>query len=296
MELAIEVKSLQKSFSRKKILNNINLHVPKGSIYAFLGQNGQGKSTTIKLLTGVLEADAGSIKLFDHLVSLSSTSYRKHIGCLIDSPSNYPNLIANEFLHIACILKSAAKSEVERVLELVNLENSAVRIKDYSLGMKQRLSIAFALIGNPKLLILDEPTSALDPLGIQNIRSLFQRLTKQGCTIFLSSHNLEEVEKVCSHFCVLHDGSIQFESSIKDWQKSHETSFAVEVCRPHLAQQVLAENNITAKVSDSNIKLHSNSLEQRAAIHKVLFDNDIQIFRSFDIKPNLEQWFIETQY
>ncbi len=162
--------------------------------------------------------------------------------------------------------------------------------------MKQRLSIAFALIGKPKLLILDEPTSALDPLGIQNIRILFNELISQGCTIFLSSHNLEEVEKVCSHFCVLHNGIIQFESSLADWQKAHETCFAIEVCSPHVAHKILTSNRIFSEITNSQIKIHSDSLQQRSEIHSLLFQNDIKIFRSFDVKPNLEQWFIDTQH
>ena len=226
-ENALALNQISKTYAGKQVLSQLNLAVPYGSVYAFLGNNGEGKSTTIRVLTGLEAPDAGSVticgdNLYAKRRSLLSRSARfvpdyrllHRLGGLIDAPSLYPNLTAAEFLSIGCGIKGLPVSEIDRVLAVVSLTDAAKRlIGQFSLGMKQRLAIAHTLLGDPKLLILDEPTNGLDPSGIRDIRQLLSELpASTGTTVFFSTHNLDEVEKMATRFAVLKDGRIRFES------------------------------------------------------------------------------------
>ncbi|MEJ7780010.1 MAG: ATP-binding cassette domain-containing protein [Daejeonella sp.] len=204
--LIIETNKLSFKFKDEFILNNLNLKIEKGSIYGFLGPNGAGKTTTIRLLLGLLPSKNNTIKLFtEDLSSMNSTKVFSKIGSLIEHPSLYEHLSAWDNLEITRRLRNIDKQRMNEVLEMVNLTNASKKlVKNYSLGMKQRLGLALALISKPELLILDEPINGLDPAGIIEIRELLLSLNKeQGITIFLSSHLLPEIEKLVTHLGIL---------------------------------------------------------------------------------------------
>lgn len=213
MIAALETRGLTKAFGKAPpAVNSVSLNVPRRAIYGFLGANGAGKTTTLKLVLGLLRADAGNIRLFGQ----EAARERGRIGSLIETPSSYDHLTGRENLDITRILWGLEKREIGRVLAIVDLAHAAdQRVGSYSLGMRQRLGIARALLGDPRLLILDEPTNGLDPDGIRDMRALLRRLTEAGdVTLIVSSHLLSEVEQVATHVGLLHQGRLLLESPL----------------------------------------------------------------------------------
>ena len=213
------IKTENLSFSYRKdqqVLKNINLKVPGGSIYGYLGKNGAGKSTTIKILLGLLKAKTGTV-LYDGLNFMENTvEILSRVGNMIESPSFYGHLTAYENLKYLDIMYNIGEKGIEKALLSVDLNNAGnKKVKNFSSGMKQRLCIAFALFHNPDLLILDEPMNGLDPEGIHGIRQLLIRLSNEGKTIFLSSHILSEIEKICTHIGILNHGELIYQGSIQ---------------------------------------------------------------------------------
>lgn len=214
MTPALETRGLSKRFGKAApAVDAVSLNVPRRAIYGFLGANGAGKTTTLKLVLGLLRADAGTIRLFgEH----ASGHTRTGIGSLIETPSIYDHLTGRQNLDLTRILLGLPKREIDRVLEIVDLRRADnERVGGYSLGMRQRLGIARALLGNPRLLILDEPTNGLDPDGIRDMRHLLRRLPEAGdVTLIVSSHLLSEVEQIASHVGLLHKGRLLIESPL----------------------------------------------------------------------------------
>jgi ABC-2 type transport system ATP-binding protein len=214
----IEVKNLTFSYSKKtkNILNGLTMRVPKGSIYGFLGANGAGKSTTMQLLTASLTSDKGEIFLFEKNLQYQLPFIFNRMGCLIESPSLYMHLSGYENLNYIAKLKKISKENINEVLHLIGLsENGRQKVREYSMGMKQRLAIGMALLGKPDLLLLDEPINGLDPQGVIDIRNLLIRLNKElGISIFVSSHLLDEIEKICTHIGILSKGKLVYDGSI----------------------------------------------------------------------------------
>ena len=206
MEAILNINGLSKRYGKVKALNNLSLQINRGDIYGILGPNGSGKTTTLGILLGVLNADSGS---YSWNGKAPSKYDRKNIGSLIETPNFYPYLTARQNLSIVCKVKEVDESEVDSVLSIVDLINRAdSKFKTFSLGMKQRLAIASALLGNPETLVLDEPTNGLDPQGIAEIRTIILDLAKEGKTIIMASHILDEVEKTCTHVAVLKLGNL----------------------------------------------------------------------------------------
>ena len=200
----LEIQGLSKNFGRLKAVNELNLHVQKGQVYGILGPNGSGKTTTLGMILDVVAPTSGNYSWFDGKAPEAS---RKLIGSILETPCFYPYLNAIQNLRIIAKIKGCGYDRIETVLEQVNLlERKKDRFKNFSLGMKQRLSIAAALLSDPPVLILDEPTNGLDPQGIAEIRELISNVAAQGKTILMASHLLDEVQKVCTHFCVLKKG------------------------------------------------------------------------------------------
>lgn len=214
----IETDSLSFSYkkSSKRILDKVSLKVPKGSIYGFLGANGAGKSTTMRLLTGIIEDSSHSISIFDKPLSNQLPTLFNNVGCLIETPSLYHHLNGYHNLLYIAKMKGVDLQQIDDILDLVQLsEAKNQKVKEYSLGMKQRLAIAVALLGSPELLLLDEPINGLDPQGIIDIRELLVKLNKEhGITIFVSSHLLDEIERICTHIGVLNNGKLVFQNTI----------------------------------------------------------------------------------
>lgn len=203
----LELNQLSKSYGKITALDNLTFSVPEGSVFGILGPNGSGKTTTLSIILDVLQSDKGSYSWFGELPSYI---HRKKIGSLLETPNLYHYLTAVQNLRITQAISGRGnQQEIERVLSLVNLsERKNYRFSTYSLGMKQRLAIAAALLGDPKVLVLDEPTNGLDPVGIAEIRELIRSLAMQGHTIIMASHLLDEVEKVCDHVAILKRGKL----------------------------------------------------------------------------------------
>ncbi len=306
-ENALALNQISKTYAGKQVLSQLNLAVPYGSVYAFLGNNGEGKSTTIRVLTGLEAPDAGSVticgdNLYAKRRSLLSRSARfvpdyrllHRLGGLIDAPSLYPNLTAAEFLSIGCGIKGLPVSEIDRVLAVVSLTDAAKRlIGQFSLGMKQRLAIAHTLLGDPKLLILDEPTNGLDPSGIRDIRQLLSELpASTGTTIFFSTHNLDEVEKMATRFAVLKDGRIRFESDIPSWKAAQQFNMTLEVGDANAAHTVLLKHGFQSTMTNPNtVRVEGLPRDEQPRLHALLVNEGIELFQSYQSKTSLEQWF-----
>jgi len=211
-ELILETRGLKKYYGKRLIVDNVSLHIPRGSIYGLLGPNGAGKSTTLKMITGLLYPSEGKIIIF------GEPWKRKHlgrIGALIESPALYGNLTAFENLLVHSKLMGLSEERIDEVLELVELKDTGKKLaSQFSMGMKQRLGIAIALLGNPELLILDEPTNGLDPIGIQELRELIRSFPARGITVILSSHILTEVSQLVNHIGIMSDGELKFQGEI----------------------------------------------------------------------------------
>ena len=208
----LETNELTKVFGKQKAVNNVSLKIEKNSVYGLLGPNGAGKSTTLKMITGMLHRTSGEIMFEGHEWSRNDLS---DIGALIEMPPLYENLSARENLKVRTLLLGLHEARIDEVLEIVDLKNTGKKKSgQFSLGMKQRLGIAIALLNNPKLLILDEPTNGLDPLGIQELRDLIRSFPKKGITVILSSHILAEVEQIADHIGIIHDGELKYQNVI----------------------------------------------------------------------------------
>ena len=217
MKPVIETHALCKSYHGRPVVDHLNLTVPEGCVYGFLGPNGAGKSTTMKMLLGLVHPTGGSVELLGHTLNEANRiALLRQTGSLIESPSGYLHLTAWENLSIVADLKDVDRKDISRVLEIVHLTKDADRkVGQYSLGMKQRLGIAMALLGSPKLLILDEPTNGLDPAGIQEMRSLIAAMPQTtGATVLISSHLLGEIEQMVDQVGILNHGKLLFEGSL----------------------------------------------------------------------------------
>lgn len=210
--LILETRGLKKCYGKQLAVNDISLRIPKGSIYGLLGPNGAGKSTILKMITGLLYPGGGEIIVF------GEPWERKHlrrIGALIESPALYGNLTAYENLLVHAKLIGLPKERIYEVLEIVELKETGKKLAShFSMGMKQRLGIAIALLGNPELLILDEPTNGLDPIGIQELRQLIRSFPEKGITVILSSHILTEVSQIVDHIGIISEGELKFQDEI----------------------------------------------------------------------------------
>ncbi len=226
MKYIIQTSNLDFQYSKnKKILNNLSINVPKGSIYGFLGPNGAGKSTTMRLLTGIIPDDSNSIFLFEKPIESQIPNIFEKVGALVESPALYLHLSGYDNVKYIALLRQVPLSKIDEVLELVDLTaHKKQKAKQYSLGMKQRLAIAMALLSEPELLFLDEPVNGLDPNGIVEIRKLLVKINKEkGVTIFVSSHLLSEIEKMCTHIGIISKGTLKYEGTMEDLSRKFET-------------------------------------------------------------------------
>lgn len=212
MDMILKTIDLCKSFSGQMAVNNISLNIEKNSVYGLLGPNGAGKSTTLKMITGILKPNSGSIEFDGHLWKRNDL---EHIGALIEMPPLYENLTAYENLKVRTTLLGLDDARINEVLQIVQLTNTGKkRVGQFSLGMKQRLGIAIALLNHPKLLILDEPTNGLDPVGIEELRELIRSFPAKGITVILSSHILSEVQQIADHIGIIAGGILGYEGKL----------------------------------------------------------------------------------
>lgn len=214
MDYILETKNLTKNIKNENIIKGLSLKVPKGETYGLLGPNGAGKSTTMKLLCGLLKPSEGEVIFKGKPWSRDTLN---KIGVLIESPAIYGNLTAKENMLIHACMLGVSENEITRVLKLLKIDKTGKKkVSNFSLGMKQRLGIAIALLGNPDLIILDEPTNGLDPIGIQELRDLIKRLNENQITVLVSSHNLAEIQHIASYIGIIINGKLQYEGEIND--------------------------------------------------------------------------------
>ena len=295
-ELVIETQNLEFGFSNKNILlKNINLKVERGSIYGFLGPNGAGKTTTIRLLLGLLKDPNKSIYLFGKNLSQNRIESLSKIGALIEQPSLYEHLSGYDNLEITRQVKKIDKEKVADILQIVRLSEAAQKkVKDYSLGMKQRLGIAIALLGEPELLILDEPVNGLDPSGMMEMRELLKAINKKyNTTIFLSSHLISEIERIVTHVAIINMGELLFQGTIEDIHnlQKKELKVHIKVDNSDAAINFLKKSyNVVEKEDGVNIIIQSK--EQVNQVIQQLMTNNIKVYEAIIESKNLEQLFL----
>lgn len=253
MQTVIETKALCKQYGPHTAVDHVELHVPQGCVYGFIGPNGAGKSTTMKMLLGLIHPTAGRVRLLgQELTEKSRLPLLRQTGSLIESPAGYLHLTAQENLEIVADLKGVPHKDIGRVLDIVHLtQDRNRRVGQYSLGMKQRLGIAMALLGSPKLLILDEPTNGLDPAGIQEMRALIRNMpSATGATVLISSHLLGEMEQMVEQVGIIDHGHILFEGPLTELQRHSRGNVTLRLLDPAKAAPILRANGLTAH-SDS---------------------------------------------
>ena len=295
---SITTNNLTYRFNGKEtVLSDINLQVPTGSIYGFLGPNGAGKTTTLRLLLGLLKKQDGEINIFNQPFEKNRIDILRKTGSLIESPSLYAHLSAKENLAILQKVYQCKHSRIEEVLKIVGLENTGKKSTGkFSLGMKQRLSIAIALMHEPELLILDEPTNGLDPNGIIEMRELLKQLNKDlGMTILVSSHLLAEIEKMVTHVGIINIGKLIFQGTMGELHEAqHQQSFmCFETGNVEKSKEVLKTNGIQFQQEGSQLHMPVLERELIASINKQLVEQDIKVYQISIVKNDLESIFID---
>lgn len=242
----LQAQDLQKNYGRITALKQLNLRVQGGQIYGFLGPNGAGKTTAIRIILGLTSPSGGQIQLFGQAPTIEA---RRNIGALVESPSAYAHLSGYDNLRILARLRNTSEQQIPDLLTRVGLNDAAKRpVRGYSLGMRGRLSIASALLGDPELLLLDEPTNGLDPSGIREVRDLIRDLPAQGHTVMLSSHLLAEIEQTATHVGIVSEGITRFEGSLEDLQSKSAGALKMSIDRPAEAQTLLTDQQLCQKM------------------------------------------------
>lgn len=299
MNELIQTIHLSKSFNGIKAVDDVNLNVPKGSIYGFLGPNGAGKTTTLKMLTGMLKPDVGDVIINHEKMIYGSYEQTKNIGFLPDVPEYYNWMNAKEFLKLCGKLFGIDNHELDkRIHELLELTgiNTNKKISGYSRGMKQRLGIAQALINNPEVVFLDEPTSALDPLGRKEILDLIYCL-KEKATVFFSTHILTDVERICDRIAIMNEGKVILEDTVAGIKGKHlNNKVQLRTNQNSLAREVFShESWVREIVGDGELIIEVKELElAHIEIPRILFQNQMQLIEFKVVEPSLEDIFMKV--
>lgn len=295
MEYIVETKNLTKTFGKEKAVSNLEMRIAKGEIYGFLGPNGAGKTTTIRMLLGLMRPTSGSVQLFGKDMKKNRIEILKNVGSLVENPSYYPHLTAKENLEASRKILNAPKERIDQVLAMVRLEGVAnKKVKGFSLGMKQRLGIAAAMLHQPELLILDEPTNGLDPSGIIEMRQLIQSLPQEyGMTVLISSHLLSEIDQMATRVGVVSKGKMIFQDSIETMRKFAQASIEIKVNDNEAAWRSLLANGQKADLGEESIILQVVDDEQVAASIRYLVQQGFSIYRVQEEKRSLENIFLE---
>jgi ABC-2 type transport system ATP-binding protein len=294
LETILSIQNLNKIFGKKiHAVNNVSFEIQKGNVYGILGPNGSGKSTTLGIVLNVVNKTSGDFSWFNG--TMETHEALKKVGAIIERPNFYPYMTAQENLELVCKIKDIPFTKVTEKLELVGLvERKDSKFKTFSLGMKQRLAIASALLNDPEILILDEPTNGLDPQGIRQIREIIRLIASQGTTILLASHLLDEVEKVCTHVVVLRHGKMLYQGLV-DEMASNEGFFELQANDNSLLMQVLNNHpSVTNCVEEEGkvIVTIKGKLEAED-LNKYLFENQIILSQLIKRKHSLEEQFLQ---
>lgn len=293
-EYVIETKDLTKEFSNFTAVNKVNLKVEKGEIYGFLGPNGAGKSTTIRMLLGLIKPTKGKSYLFGKSIESHSINLLRKVGSMVESPSYYGNLTAKENLEITRKILDADKKEIDKVLKIVDLTKwKNEKVKKFSLGMKQRLGIAQALLGDKELLILDEPTNGLDPSGIHEIRDLIISLPGMlGVTVLISSHILSEVELMATQVGIINKGELLFEGSLKELKNKNQSEICLGVSPMVEAEKYLLDKNYEVDKKNGRLFLKKGVLNP-GLLNKELVFEGFEVSHISEENKSLENIFLE---
>jgi len=293
LETILSLKNLDKKFGSVHAVNNLSFDIQKGNVYGILGPNGSGKSTTLGIILNVVNRTSGDFSWFDGAISTHEAL--KKVGAIIERPNFYPYMTASQNLKLICKIKGVANDKIDEKLKLVNLyERRDSKFRTYSLGMKQRLAIASALLNDPEILILDEPTNGLDPQGIHEIRQIIKEIAANGTTILLASHLLDEVEKVCSHVVVIRNGIKLYSGRVDEMTASkgyfelnteNQKGKLIELLNSHPAISTVnpEENKLIAMLQEELTATDLNAY---------LFKNDITLSHLVKRMPSLEQQFL----
>ena len=293
METILSLKNLHKKFGAIHAVNDLSFDIKKGNVYGILGPNGSGKSTTLGIILNVVNKTSGSFSWYDG--NLTTHQALKKVGAIIERPNFYPYMTAIQNLELVCKIKGVPFTKIEEKLKTVNLyERRNSKFSTYSLGMKQRLAIASALLNDPEILILDEPTNGLDPQGIHEIRVLIKEIAQTGTTILLASHLLDEVEKVCSHVVVIREGIKLYSGTVDEMVASHGLfELKVDAGSEKLIELLTKFEGIASiKTEDDKLIATLNKPLSASEINSYLFQNGIVLSHLVKRKPSLEQQFL----
>ena len=293
----LTIRALQKRFGDKQVLRGIDLSVPTGSVFGFIGKNGAGKTTTMKAILGLLRVDAGEILIDGQPVRYGQSATNRIIGYLPDVPEFYPFMTAREYLSLCGeslqMPSGSIKERSEELLTLVGLAQETHRIRGYSRGMKQRLGIAQALLGSPRLLICDEPTSALDPVGRKEILDILLSV-KDRTTVLFSTHVLSDVERICTDVAFLNDGRIAMQGTVSQLKALHPLqTIRLELRRPGDLPALLAAFSAAVRTEDTVLTLAGDETTMQELLH-YLAQSNTPIVRVEQIEPTLESLFMEV--
>lgn len=292
----IQTNNLNYSFGNFKVLNDVSIEVKEGSIYGFVGPNGAGKTTTIRTLLGLYPVNMNSVFLFGKDIQKERIDILRQVGSMVETPTHYEHLSARDNLEIARIIHKIDKKRINEVLDIVGLSKFAgKKVGKYSLGMKQRLGIAWALLAKPKILILDEPTNGLDPHGIKEIRELLGYLNKEhNTTIFISSHILSELERFITHLGIIKNGALLFQGALTDLYEVSIDKLVIDT--DEADKMVNALNGIkcnSAKESEFSVKLSVKNKNEIVELTKFLVNNGISFYGVRNEQKTLEEIFFD---
>lgn len=289
----LSIKNLHKRYGKIHAVNNVSLEIHKGNVYGILGPNGSGKSTTLGIVLNVVNKTSGEYSWFDG--TMQTHEALKKVGAIIERPNFYPYMSAKENLELVCKIKNIDYSKINEKLEIVGLiDRKDSKYKTFSLGMKQRLAIASALLNDPEILILDEPTNGLDPQGIHQIRDIIRLIASQGTTILLASHLLDEVEKVCSHVLVLRFGKILYSGTV-DGISNQSGFFELHAENNSNLIETLKNHPEVEKISEAEGKVIAYFKTQLDAsvLNRYLVENGVYLSHLVLKKMSLEEQFLE---
>ena len=290
----IETRGLTRRFGQQLAVNNVNLSVPAAGVYGFLGPNGAGKTTAIRMLLGLIRPNAGEVRLFGESLNGNQRTLMRRVGALVESPSLYPHLTGRENLEVTRRLLGSPRHLIDLALETIKLTKDAGRcVREYSLGMRQRLGLGVALLNKPELLILDEPTNGLDPAGIHEMRDLIRRLPNEfGVTVFLSSHLLGEVEQIASHIGIIHEGSLLFQGTLGELQSKQQTRLTVGVKQIDDGIACLINAGWDVQRVDGLLSVSARAPQDAIEINRLLVDRRLDVFHLSLAAASLEDIFL----
>ncbi|MGM0634931.1 MAG: ABC transporter ATP-binding protein [Bacteroidota bacterium] len=294
METILKVNQLTKKFGKLTAVNQLNFEIKKGNVYGILGPNGSGKSTTLGMVLNVVNVTAGSFEWFGGGVETHDAL--KKVGAIIESPNFYPNMSAKENLQLVAKIKQIENPDIEGKLSIVGLaDRKKDSFKSFSLGMKQRLAIASALLNDPEILILDEPTNGLDPQGIRQIRDIILSIAEKGTTILLASHLLDEVEKICSHVIIIQNGNMLYDGLVDEMTATHGF-LEIGATNSEKLKEIITSNSLFGEmnsIGNNKYRVILNEALEADEFNKLAAEKGVYLNHLVKRKESLEESFIE---